>query len=181
MNMTAILHPFRGLRDRFVRCAMHSGSDRSFAEGACLDFDVAVNTVELALDAANDLAAVHDPATKPEQLEALAGKHLSHDVPTMKELRDEVRDRLARALEACERRGVPITALRFDPEARFYAAHLMISQGGGFVGCIGDAWFRADPTNRQRLEVAFPDYFGEYEKRVAAMSQAAAQSGGARG
>jgi hypothetical protein len=43
---------FRLMRLRFVNCATHSGSDKSFAEGACSGFDEARAAVAELIEAA---------------------------------------------------------------------------------------------------------------------------------
>jgi hypothetical protein len=35
----------------------------------------------------------------------------------------------------------------------------MADTGGGFAGAIADAWYKADKSNKTRLEKAFPDLF----------------------
>jgi hypothetical protein len=40
----------------------------------------------------------------------------------------------------------------------------MHTYGGSFVRALAAAWGKADPTNRERLETAFKDYFGRYEE-----------------
>ena len=52
--------------------------------------------------------------------------------------------------------------------ALFNAAKAMSETGGGFAGAIADAWYKADKTNKTRLETAFPDIFfkhmSEYDR-----------------
>jgi hypothetical protein len=38
----------------------------------------------------------------------------------------------------------------------------MINYGGSFARAIAQAWLVADPSNRARLEEAFPDLFNRY-------------------
>jgi hypothetical protein len=42
------------------------------------------------------------------------------------------------------------------------AAHKMDQIGGGFAMCIAQAYFRADPQNRERLLYAFGDLFERF-------------------
>ena len=52
--------------------------------------------------------------------------------------------------------------------ALFNAAKAMSETGGGFAGAIADAWYKADKTNKTRLETAFSDLFfrfmGEFDR-----------------
>ncbi len=42
----------------------------------------------------------------------------------------------------------------------------MEEMGGSFVSHLAKAWVRADIFNHQRLMVAFPEYWAEYERMV---------------
>lgn len=46
-----VLTEFRTMRKRFVNCAVHNGSDREFAEGACESFDAAISAVAELIEA----------------------------------------------------------------------------------------------------------------------------------
>jgi hypothetical protein len=52
-----------------------------------------------------------------------------------------------------------------------HAAHMMEAQGGGFAACIARAYYKADLSNRARLQAAFPDLFNEfYTKHIRRMN-----------
>ena len=55
--------------------------------------------------------------------------------------------------------GVAMTA-QFDSPI-----HMMEVQGGSFVKALAALYLRADPANRPRVLAAFPEYFGDYDKR----------------
>ena len=42
----------------------------------------------------------------------------------------------------------------------------MAEAGGSFVSHLAKAWMCADATNFQKLKVAFPNYWAEYERLV---------------
>lgn len=44
----------------------------------------------------------------------------------------------------------------------YEVAQAMITFGGSFVACLGQAWHAADEANRARLLAAFPDVVREY-------------------
>lgn len=52
----------------------------------------------------------------------------------------------------------------------FLHAACMMDQGGSFADAIGTAYIAADPHNRVRLRVAFPElftqHFQEYRRRM---------------
>ena len=52
--------------------------------------------------------------------------------------------------------------------AYFNAAEAMTRHGGGFAGAIAEAYYRADKTNKAKLESAFHDLFlsfmSDYDK-----------------
>lgn len=50
-----VLCEFRTMRLRFVNCAVHSGSDKAFAEDACESFDEAVADVAELIEAAKEV------------------------------------------------------------------------------------------------------------------------------
>jgi hypothetical protein len=41
-------------------------------------------------------------------------------------------------------------------------AHAMSKYGGGFAQAIAESWFRADSSNRAKLEEAFDELFQRY-------------------
>lgn len=41
-------------------------------------------------------------------------------------------------------------------------ANAMIRHGGSFVKALGEAFFRADLNNKDRIRRAFPDYWATY-------------------
>lgn len=43
------------------------------------------------------------------------------------------------------------------------ALEAMEKYGGSFVRSLADCYLRADPSNRERLAIAFPDFYGRYE------------------
>ena len=45
-------------------------------------------------------------------------------------------------------------------------ADAMIIYGGSFVSALGGAFRRADATNRERIKVAFADYWERYRELV---------------
>lgn len=49
-----------------------------------------------------------------------------------------------------------------DAEATYEAADAMMERGGSFVKVLGDAWYKADPINKQKLVDTFKDYFIQY-------------------
>lgn len=48
----------------------------------------------------------------------------------------------------------------YDEQNR--VARAMIKWGGGFVRSLGEALFRADPVNAQKIHDAFPECWEEY-------------------
>lgn len=52
--------------------------------------------------------------------------------------------------------------------AYFNAAEAMTRHGGGFAGAIAEAYYKADKTNKAKLESAFQDLFlsfmSDYDK-----------------
>ena len=74
-----VLAELRTMRKRFVNCAMHNGSDKEFAEGACEDFDAAVAAVSELIAADQELEAAYEafPAVgrcTPAQLNEAAAR-----------------------------------------------------------------------------------------------------------
>jgi hypothetical protein len=49
-------------------------------------------------------------------------------------------------------------------DEKLIVAEVMCEYGGGFIQALSECWFRADLTNKNRLEAAFADYFEEYKK-----------------
>ena len=43
-------------------------------------------------------------------------------------------------------------------------AEAMITHGGSFVRCLGEALIRADSENTRRLAKAFPEYWKKYTR-----------------
>lgn len=56
------------------------------------------------------------------------------------------------------------------------ALHMMEVQGGSFVKSLAHCYYMADQSNRFRLVAAFPDWFGEYEKRFQEHKKAMTQA-----
>lgn len=50
--------------------------------------------------------------------------------------------------------------------SRIYDDHLHMMEvlGGGFVKSLAACYYRADSSNKPRLEAAFPEYFSKYRK-----------------
>lgn len=59
------------------------------------------------------------------------------------------------------------------------ALHMMEVQGGSFVKSLAHCYYMADQSNRARLVAAFPDWFGEYEKRFKEHQALSARTPGA--
>jgi hypothetical protein len=51
------------------------------------------------------------------------------------------------------------------------ALHLIEAQGGSFVKSLAACYYCADPENKQRLRVAFPEYFEEYERKFRLLTE----------
>ncbi len=48
-------------------------------------------------------------------------------------------------------------------EAELHAGFLAMSRyGGGFASALADAWFRADPYNRETIQKTWPDLTCDY-------------------
>lgn len=52
-------------------------------------------------------------------------------------------------------------------DADWKAVRCMEVYGGGFVGALAEAFYRADEINFSRLKAAFPDYWKQYEEMAA--------------
>lgn len=50
-------------------------------------------------------------------------------------------------------------------------AHAMSTYGGSFVQALAQAWLRGDPVNRDRIRVAFPEYWTQYHELIALRRQ----------
>lgn len=53
----------------------------------------------------------------------------------------------------------------------------MEEMGGSFVSHLAMAWVRADSSNHQRLKVAFPEYWDEYERMVERLKERKKEDG----
>lgn len=49
----------------------------------------------------------------------------------------------------------------------------MSRYGGGFASAMAEAWFRADPYNRETIEKSFPDLVREYRDMAEARGEMA--------
>ena len=58
-----------------------------------------------------------------------------------------------------------------DSDAYRAAAITMSRSGGGFAGCIGDAYLKADSMNGPRLVAAFPELFENFKPQPRMIAQ----------
>ena len=63
------------------------------------------------------------------------------------------------------------TAPPIDSVDTARAASEMRRSGGHFVIALADCWRVADPVNRSRIELAFPELFVAYEYRARAREE----------